>query len=179
MEAPDARRPKRARRDSRYALEAAVRVADRARQRNMFTGNHLEDHVLRCQLAEMKDDKAIETTDEYEIVTRRFNAISLYTAEKQLLDLQSKTYQYQLAVQSLKVEAPTDRTAPPKAFDCVICLDERPLSTVRLAMPCGHAFCAGCIAAHQEANRTRDPGCDENGCPVCRGPITSVFKPRF
>ena len=179
MEAPDARRPKRARRDSRFALDAAVRVADRARQRNMFTGHDLEDHVLRSQLEAMAADGTIETTDEYELVTRRFNAISLYTAEKQLLDLQSKTYQYQLAVQSLKVAAPTDRTAPSKAFDCVICLDERPLSTVRLAMPCGHAFCAACIAAHQEANRTRDPRCDEKGCPVCRGPITSVFKPSF
>ena len=178
MQAPDARRPKRGRRDPRAALDAAVRVAERAQQRAMFMGNHLEEIVLRQQLAAMQEDHAIETTDEYELVTRRFNEISHYTAEKQLFDLQSKTYQYQLAQQSLKVAQPT-ATAPTKAFDCAICLDEKPLSAVRLAMPCGHAFCAACIATLKEANRTRDPGVAESPCPTCRGPITSVFKPRF
>ena len=179
MQAPDARRPKRAKRDPRTALDAAVRAAERAQQRTMFTGNHLEETVLRQQLAAMQEDHAIETTDEYELVTRRFNAISHHTAEKQLLDLQAKTYQYQMAQKSLKV---TEQVAPApktKVFDCAIRRDENPVHTARIARPCGHAFCAACIATLKESNRTRDPGCDEQGCPVCRGAITSVFKPRF
>ena len=179
MQAPDARRPKRARRDPRAALDAAVRAAERAAERARYTGNEIEDYVLRTQLAAMQQDHAIETTDEYDLITRRLNAISHHTAEKQLHDLQAKTYQYQLAQQSLKVAEPAAPAPKTKAFDCVICLDEKPLPTARLAMPCGHAFCAACIATIKEANRTRDPGVAEKGCPTCRGPITSVFKPRF
>ncbi len=179
MEAADTRRPKRARRDPRAALDAAVRAAERAAERARFTGTEVEDYILRKQLEAMHEDKAIETTDEFDFITRRFNAISHQTSEKQLLDLQAKTYQYQLAQKSLKVREPAAPAPKTKAFDCAICLEEKPLSTVRLAMPCGHAFCAACIAAHKEANRTRDAGCDEKGCPVCRGPIASVFKPRF
>jgi hypothetical protein len=179
MEASDARRPKRARRDPRAALDAAVRAAERAQQRCMFTGNHLEETVLRQQLAAMQEDHAIEVTDEFDLVTRRFNSISDQNAQKQLLDLQAKTYQYQLAQQRLKAPEPATPEPKTQAFDCAICLDEKPLPCVRLAMPCGHAFCAACLAALKEANRTRDPGVDESPCPTCRGPITSVFKPRF
>jgi hypothetical protein len=178
MEAPAARRSKRAKRDPRAAIDAAVRAVGRAQQRAMFTGNHLEESVLRQQFAAMQEDNSIETTDEYELLTRRFDALSYHNAQKLVLELQAKTYQYQVAQQSLKVGEPTS-AAPTKAFDCGICLDEKPLSAMRLAMPCGHAFCAACIAAHKEANRTRDAGCDEKGCPICRGPIDSVFKPRF
>jgi len=180
MEAAEARRPKRARRDPRAAIDAAVRAAERAAERLRFTGHpELEEHILRKQIENMKDDHTIETTDEYDLVTRRFNAISHHTAEKQLHDLQAKTYQYQLAQKNLKVAEPAAPAPKTKGFDCSICLDEKPLSAVRLAMPCGHAFCAACIAAHKEANRTRDAGCEEKGCPLCRGPIDSVFKPRF
>jgi hypothetical protein len=180
MQAPAARRSKRAKLDPRAPHDAALRAAERAAERLRYTGHpDLEEHVLRQQIEKIKDDHTIETTDEYELITRRFNEISKYTAKKQEVDLLSKTYQYQLAQKELTAKDDTEDMPKTKGFACGICLEEKSLSTARFVVPCGHAFCAGCIGAHKEDNRTRDPGHAEKGCPICRGPMTSVLKPRF
>ena len=172
MSAPAAKRAKFTKAETIRMLDAAVRAAERSAERVRFTGHELEGHVLGRQIEQMQTDGAIETTDEYDLITQRLNEISKEKAQK-------KTFDARLTHETLLVDLFADETKKTNVFDCGVCLSEKPLSRMRLVMPCAHAFCAGCIAMLKETNRTRDPGQDEKGCPKCRGPIASAFKPYF
>ena len=172
MSAAGAKRSRTAKGENRRMIDAAVRAAQRAAERVRYTGSDLETYVLNKQIGEVEADEAIEKTDEYDLITERLNVLSKEKAEQ-------KRFDARLAHETMMADLFADETKKTNVFDCGVCLTEKPLSRMRLLMPCNHVFCAGCIAQLKEANRTRDPGIDEKGCPKCRGPIASVVKPFF
>jgi hypothetical protein len=62
-------------------------------------------------------------------------------------------------------------SAPPRAVECCVCLEARPLQELRLLAPCGHrCVCAACAAGLLAAPHA------QRKCPKCR--VTIVYVTR-
>ncbi len=62
-------------------------------------------------------------------------------------------------------------------------MDNNKKDVLRIITPCGHGFCAECLAKHMAAPPAA-AGADDDAnvtpvCPTCRGAIASVITPYF
>ena len=195
---------KRAKREARPVLNDAMRAAHRAAERALHVGGAREVGILLEQIKQIHNDNELATTDEYETITKRLDGLAQHKArkdeqtfqeeinQKQLHDncvrrsckerdheLQKEIHNERMAYETFMAEFVADGAKKTGMFDCGVCLAEKPLARMRLITPCGHAFCAGCVAVLKETNRKRNPGGDAKGCPKCRGPMAGVLKPYF
>ena len=64
----------------------------------------------------------------------------------------TKDHELALITQQLKTKAARDRQKAAGTankfgiFTCAVCLDDKPLATLHINVPCGHGFCKTCIA---------------------------------
>ena len=132
------------------AAHGAGRAALRAAQRVswMRMDPEMEICKLQDQLKELIDDKALETSEEYDYIMNRFMQLENQSNEK------AAKRTNQAAKEANMFEK----------FTCGICFAKQPLSTLRVLQPCGHGFCASCTGK-----------IEANICPNCRGPKTSVL----
>lgn len=188
----------------RPAVVASMRAAQRAAERAMQVGRSSEIATLQDHIKQIHHDSDVATSDEYEAITKRLNELAQHRARKEELnltkemldqdlhrdivkrkvrqddhELQKEIHKERVAYEALMADYVADGVKKTGVFDCSICLSEKPLPRLRVLSPCGHVFCAGCVSALKEANRTRDPGAAAKGCPKCRAEWTSVLKPYF
>jgi rubrerythrin len=142
------------------AAHVAGRAALRAAQRVSWMRMDIEMEIckLQEQLKELNEDTAVETTEEYDYIMKRFMQLENQSNEK-------------ATNETNKAAKGTNKT---EAFTCGICFAKQPLSTLRVLVPCGHGFCATCISA-LDAN-TRAQGQNICFCPNCRAPINSGLQ---
>jgi len=142
---------------ARERKSIAARQAGRAAQRAINRTNAVLDadevDTLQAQIDELDELSDEDSAKEYAIIKARFAALAGEHNSK------------------IATEANKDLS-----FTCAICFDDCSIfacTGLRILTPCGHGFCAGCIATHM---------CDDapiSICPNCRMPITSVMPPFF
>jgi hypothetical protein len=165
---PDAVAVKIAKKNARFRKSLAVskthRAAKRAAKRLEAVQSKdpdLELEILEEQIDRLESESDDESLKEFDVIQRR---------------LKTLTEQYNRdAVKEVNKNL---------EFACSICMDNHKKDVLRIVNPCGHGFCAECLAKHMEAASVAALDAvngDPAGplCPGCRGAIADVITPYF
>ena len=64
-------------------------------------------------------------------------------------------------------------------FLCTVCLEKCPIADLRIATPCGHGFCEGCIDFIFEPNEHSAADDPASPCFACRATVAAVVQQRY